>query len=59
MQTVPLQKIQSPLSGLNQHAAFVDEIARDQHRNVALDFVIGGALGYLAVKAAQNRRARR
>jgi hypothetical protein len=55
----PPQRVQSPLAGLNDAQAFVDEIARDNQMNKARQMIIGGVLGYALVKTAQMRRARR
>ncbi|SRR5258708_38088945 len=55
----PLPRVASPLSGLNDTAAFVDEISRDYQRNVAKDALIGGVLGFAITRAIQTRRGHR
>src|SRR5258708_1737291 len=55
----PLPRIAPPLQ-LNDSQSFVDEYRRNYapHRSVAGSMVQGAVLGYLLVRAAQNRRAR-
>jgi hypothetical protein len=61
-QPLPLPDVQSPLAGLNDSAAFVNEIARDTQRDVPRDMIMGalsGALvGYAITRRVQRRRSR-
>lgn len=52
---LPIPKIASPLQA-NEAAVFADEFARDNHRNVGRDMVVGAVLGYALTRYAQARR---
>lgn len=53
----PPPKVISPLAGLGEAKAFVDEV-RPPQRNVAERMVVGGVLAAALVRAVQNRRNR-
>jgi hypothetical protein len=54
-QPLPLPNVQSPLSGLNDASAFVNEYAMDQHIDVAREMIVNGVLGYLLVRSWRQR----